>query len=58
MIENEVCAAQLEAAIVVMLGFLPDQINQTVTPVEQMERDLRFGGYERMPAENPGTACI
>ena len=58
MIENEVCAAQLEAAIVVVLGFLPDQINLTVTPVEQMERDLRFGGYERMPAEKRGTACI
>jgi hypothetical protein len=32
MVEDKVCAPQLEAAVAVVLGLLPDQINITVTP--------------------------
>lgn len=56
MVEDKVCAPQLEAAIAVVLGLLPEQINITVTPVEQKEVDLHFGVYERMLAEKLGTA--
>ncbi|MCC8403309.1 hypothetical protein LJ655_15655 [Paraburkholderia sp. MMS20-SJTN17] len=56
MTEDKVCAPQLEAAIAVVLGLLPEQININVTPVEQKEVDLHFGVYERMLAEKLGTA--
>ncbi|KVE36441.1 hypothetical protein [Burkholderia sp. TSV86] len=54
--EDKVCAPQLEAAIAVVLGLLPQQINITVTPVAQADVDLHFGVYERMLAEKLGTA--
>ncbi|MGF6971118.1 hypothetical protein OKW43_008213 [Paraburkholderia sp. WC7.3g] len=56
MAEDKVCAPQLEAAIAVVLGLLPDQINMTVVAVEQTEVDLHFGMYERMLAGQLGTA--
>ncbi|CAB3771172.1 hypothetical protein B7G54_10755 [Burkholderia puraquae] len=55
MAEDKVCAPQLEAAVAVVLGLLPDQINFTVTPVTQKEVDLHFGVYERMLSEKLGT---
>ncbi|RQR59964.1 hypothetical protein DIE07_09230 [Burkholderia sp. Bp9002] len=54
MVEDKVCAPQLEAALAVVLGLLPDQINITVTPVTQREVDLHFGAYERMLSEKLG----
>jgi hypothetical protein len=57
MVEDKVCAPQLEAAVAVVLGLLPDQINITVTHVTQKEVDLHFGVYERMVREaGCGTA--
>ncbi|HEM7874486.1 hypothetical protein [Burkholderia contaminans] len=53
--EDKSCAPQLEAAVAVVLGLLPDQINITVTPVTQKEVDLHFGVYERMLSEKLGT---
>ena len=55
MAEDKFCAPQLEAAVAVVLGLLPDQINITVTPVTQKEVDLHFGVYERMLSEKLGT---
>lgn len=54
--EDKACAPQLEAAIAVVLGLLPEQINLMVTTVAQTEVDLHFGVYERMLAEKLGTA--
>jgi hypothetical protein len=56
MVEDKVCALQLEDAVAVVLGLLPDQINITVTPVTQKEVDLHFGVYERMLSEKLGVA--
>ncbi len=56
MVEDKVCAPQLEAAVAVVLGLLPDQINITVTHVTQKEVDLHFGVYERMLSEKLGAA--
>jgi hypothetical protein len=42
MVEDKVCAPQLEAAVAVVLGLMADQINITVTPVSQKEVDLHF----------------
>ncbi|MDN7856267.1 hypothetical protein [Burkholderia cepacia] len=56
MAEDKVCAPQLEAAVAVVLGLLPDQINITVTPVTQKEVDLHFGVYERMLSEKLSAA--
>jgi len=56
MTEDKVCAPQLEAAVAVVLGLLPDQVNLTVTTVAQTEVDLHFGVYERMLAEKLGVA--
>ncbi|KKL36205.1 hypothetical protein WR30_18950 [Burkholderia contaminans FFH2055] len=53
--EDKSCAPQLEAAVAVVLGLLPDQINITVTPVTQKEVDLHFGVYERMLSEKLAT---
>ncbi|MGF6782237.1 hypothetical protein P3T21_007477 [Paraburkholderia sp. GAS334] len=53
--EDRVCAPQLEAAIAVVLGLLPDQVNIIVTTVSQEEVDLHFGVYERMLAEKLGV---
>ncbi|MGF6602347.1 hypothetical protein P3T23_007099 [Paraburkholderia sp. GAS448] len=53
--EDRVCAPQLEAAIAVVLGLLPEQVNITVTIVSQEEVDLHFGVYERMLAEKLGV---
>ncbi|MGN7981781.1 hypothetical protein [Burkholderia sp. 22313] len=55
MAEDKVCALQLESAVAVVLGLLPDQINITVTAVTQKEVDLHFGVYERMLSEKLGT---
>ena len=55
--EDKACAPHLEAAVAVVLGLLPDQINMTVTTVPQTEVDLHFGVYERMLAEKLGTAA-
>lgn len=55
MAEDKVCAPQLEAAVAVVLGLLPDQIHITVTPVTQKEVDLHFGVYERMLSEKLST---
>jgi hypothetical protein len=43
LMEDSVCAPQLEAALAVVLGLLPDQVNITVTTVDQAEVDLHFG---------------
>jgi hypothetical protein len=56
LLKDKVCAPQLEAAIAVVLGVLPDQINLTVTAVAQTDVDLHFGVYERMLAEKLGAA--
>jgi hypothetical protein len=56
MAEDKACALQLEAAIAVVLGLMPHQINIGVTPVTQGEVDLHFGVYERMLAEKLGVA--
>jgi hypothetical protein len=53
--EDRVCAPQLEAAIAVVLGLLPDQVNIIVTTVSQEEVDLHFGAYKRMLAEKLGV---
>jgi hypothetical protein len=53
--EDRVCATQLEAAIAVLLGLLPEQVNITVTVVSQEDVDLHFGVYERMLAEKMGV---
>ena len=55
LMEDSVCAPQLEAAIAVVLGLLPEQVNVTVTTVSQEEVDLHFGVYERMLAEKLGV---
>lgn len=55
-VDDKVCAPQLEAAVAVVLGLLPDQISMTVTTVAETEVDLHFGAYERMLAEKLGTA--
>ncbi|MEA3113209.1 MAG: hypothetical protein QOG58_3008 [Caballeronia sp.] len=55
LMEDSVCAPQLEAAIAVVLGLLPEQVNITVTTVGQEEVDLHFGVYERMLAEKLGV---
>lgn len=56
MVEDKVCAPQLEAAVAVVLGLLPEQINILVTPVSQSEVDLHFGVYERMLSEKLGVS--
>jgi hypothetical protein len=53
--EDSVCAPQLEAAIALVLGLLPEQVNILVTTVSQEEVDLHFGVYERMLAEKLGV---
>jgi hypothetical protein len=55
LMEDSVCAPQLEAALAVVLGLLPDQVNIIVTTVDQAEVDLHFGVYERMLAEKLGV---
>ena len=55
LMEDSVCAPQLEAALAVVLGLLPEQVNVTVTTVSQEEVDLHFGVYERMLAEKLGV---
>ena len=55
LMEDSVCAPQLEAAISTVLGLLPEQVNITVTTVGQEEVDLHFGVYERMLAEKLGV---
>ena len=55
LMEDSVCAPQLETAIALVLGLLPDQLNITVTTVSQEEVDLHFGVYERMLAEKLGV---
>jgi len=55
LMEDSVCAPQLEAAIAVVLGLLPEQVNITVTTVSQEDVDLHFGVYERMLAEKLGV---
>lgn len=54
LMEDRVCAPQLEAAVSVVLGLLPEQVNINVTTVSQDEVDLHFGVYERMLAEKLG----
>jgi hypothetical protein len=51
LVEDSVCAPQLEAAIALVLGLPPEQVNIIVTTVSQEEVDLHFGVYERMLAE-------
>ncbi|MFM0557912.1 hypothetical protein P0D69_44365 [Paraburkholderia sediminicola] len=53
--EDSVCAPQLGAAIALVLGLLPEQVNIIVTTVSQEEVDLHFGVYERMLAEKLGV---
>ena len=55
LMEDRVCAPQLEAAMAVVLGLLQEQVNITVTTVSQNEVDLHFGVYERMLAEKLGV---
>ena len=55
LMEDSVCAPQLEAAIAVVLGLVPEQVNITVTTVSQEDVDLHFGVYERMLAEKLGV---
>ena len=52
---DRVCAPQLEAAIAVVLGLLPEQVNITVTIVSQEEVDLLFGVYEQLLAQKLGV---
>jgi hypothetical protein len=53
-VEDSVCAAQLEAAIAVVLGLQPEQVNIIVTLVKQEDVVLHFGVYERMLGEKLG----
>jgi hypothetical protein len=53
--EDSVCAPQLEAALALVLGLLPEQVKIIVTTVSQEEVDLHFGVYERMLAEKLGV---
>ncbi|SAL80900.1 hypothetical protein AWB67_05714 [Caballeronia terrestris] len=53
LVEDSVCAPQLEAEIAVVL--LPEQVNIIVTAVDQNEVDLHVGVYERMLAEKLGV---
>ncbi|MFM0557392.1 hypothetical protein P0D69_41585 [Paraburkholderia sediminicola] len=55
LMEDGVCAPQLEAAIALLLGLPPEQVDITVTIVSQEEVDLHFGVYERMLAEKLGV---
>ena len=55
LMEDSVCAPHLEAAIAVVLGLLPEQVNITVTTVSQDEVNLHFGVYERVLAEKLGV---
>jgi hypothetical protein len=55
LMEDRVCAPQLEAAIAVVLGLEVSQVNIAVTTVSQEEVDLHFGVYERMLAEKLGV---
>lgn len=55
LLEDSVCAPELEAAIAVVLGLLSEQVNITVTTVSQEEVNLHFGVYERMLAEKLGV---
>jgi hypothetical protein len=54
-VEDSICAPQLEAAMSVVLGLPTEQVNVTVTTVSQEEVDLHFGVYERMLAEKLGV---
>lgn len=47
-VEDHVCAPQLEAAMSVALGLPTEQVNVTVTTVSQEDVALHFGVYERM----------
>jgi hypothetical protein len=53
--EDRICAGQLEAAIAMVMGLLPEQVNIFVHAVTQEEVDLNFGVYERMLAEKLGA---
>jgi len=55
LMEDSVCAPHLEAAIAVVLGLPPEQVNIIVTTVSQEEVDLHLGVYERMLAEKLGV---
>ncbi|SAL84882.1 hypothetical protein AWB67_06792 [Caballeronia terrestris] len=55
LVEDRICAPQLEAAIAVVLGLQTKQVNIDVTTVSQEEVDLHFGVYERMLAEKLGV---
>ena len=55
LVEDKVCAPQLEVAIAVVFGLHLDQVNVTVNTVSQEEVDLHFGVYERMLAEKLGV---
>lgn len=53
--EDKLCAPQLETAIAVVLGLLPEQVHMSVISVLQKDVDLHFGVYERMLAERLGA---
>src|SRR5260370_8460109 len=54
LVEDRVCAPQLEAAIALVLGLLPDQVNITVTTESREEVDLHSCVYGRtLPDQLP-----
>jgi len=55
LVEDRICAAQLESAIATVMGLLPEQVNIFVQVATQEEVDLHFGVYERMLAEKLGA---
>ena len=54
-VEDRLCAAQLEVALATVLGLLPEQLTLTVNTVAQAEVDLNFGIYERLLAQKLGS---
>ena len=55
LVEDRICATQLESAIAAVMGLLPEQVDIFVQVVTQVEVDLHFGVYERMLAEKLGA---
>lgn len=45
LLEDNVCAQQLEAAMTIVPGLLPEQVKMTVTTVSQGKVELHFGVY-------------
>jgi hypothetical protein len=55
LLEDSVCAQQLEAAMTIVPGLLPEHVNIAVMTVSQAEVYLHFGVYVCISARSPGS---